>query len=94
VFKYQPVPSSFEKYPLTSMTRSVVLRAYTLIAPLFPLGIIAPFATTVPSIALRVDTKGWSWPVGHTVIYAKYPGGTAVKLRTKAVALEGTPQAD
>jgi hypothetical protein len=51
-----------------SMMISVLLLAYTSIEPLVPAGTIAALATTVPVRSFSVDTKGWGWPVAHTVI--------------------------
>jgi hypothetical protein len=56
------------KYPSISITRSVSLVGYTLMAPLSPEGTMAALAVIVPVSALSVETSGFDCPAGHTVI--------------------------
>src|ERR1017187_4251482 len=80
------------KYPLISTTRSVVWVTKASILPPVPAGAIAAFATIVPVGSFSVDTIGRLSPVGYTVRYATGPGGTKVKFKEYATAVDGTSQ--
>lgn len=68
------------KYPLISITKSVLFVAKTETSPLVPAGTIAPLAVTAPVSAFKVETSGCVLPVGQTDKYPRYPWGTTVKL--------------
>ena len=55
---------------------------------------MAAFATTRPFHELSVDASGIGWPVAQVVMYARYPGGTAVMFSEYARALNGMLQVD
>ena len=54
------------KYPLISITASVLLEPITLICPPVPACTIAAFATTVPG-EFRVETPGHACPAGQAL---------------------------
>src|SRR5579859_967567 len=68
------------KYPLMSMSKSVLLLTKTLIGPpvAAPFGTIASFPTTLPFGAFSVDTVGSDSPAGHVVRYAMGPTADTV----------------
>ena len=45
-------------------------------------GTMAMFDVTAPSMAFKVDTKGWTAPCGHKVRNPNGPGGTTVAFST------------
>src|ERR1019366_7407043 len=73
------------KYPSTSITRSVALLGYTLMAPCVPEGTRAALAVIVPVSAFKVETSGFGCPVGHTVMSPSGPGGVAANFREEAI---------
>src|SRR5689334_22445902 len=75
-----------------SRTKSVFPATYAEIAPSCPAGIIAAFATMLPSSAFNVDTVGRFWPAGQSVRYPRGPFGTTVAFRLYAWATNGTVQ--
>jgi len=78
------------KYPLISITTSVLLEPNTLIAPPVPAGTIAALATTgLPGETFSVETPGHASPVGQALRYPSPACGTAVKFSEYACALEG-----
>src|SRR5579864_5343258 len=76
-----------------SRTTSVVSVANTLTAPFEPAGTMAALDLTLPSIELRVATKGWDCPEAQSVRNPKVPRGTTATFREYAVAVDGMPQA-
>src|SRR5271166_3665897 len=73
-----------------STRTSVVLLTNMLTAPPAPAGTIAALAFVRPSVEFRVETVGWSSPVGQIVKYPKCcPAGTTVTFNEYAAAPEG-----
>ena len=70
------------KYPLISITTSVLLEPNTLISLPVPAGTMAAFATTgLFGETFSVETPGHACPVGQALRYPSPSCGTAVKFR-------------
>ncbi len=63
------------------MIRSVVLVAYTEIAPFTPAGTIEALDVTAPVRVFSVETSGCGDPAGQVARYPSDPVGTTVMLK-------------
>jgi hypothetical protein len=72
------------KYPFTSIIKSVLLLARTLIKPLVPANTIAALAATVPVVELKFSVPGCVCLVGQAVTNTCGLCGTTAKFNEYA----------